>query len=207
MGNASSGSKNRNTLKQKEIEEFVATTNFTATEIKGLFVHFSQLASEDKKSSEPTIKRAEFQSALGMKSSTFVDRLFGVFDENGDGGINFEEFLTVLSVLSPKATAVQKLEVSFKLYDMDGDGKIGRAELTAMLRATADEHSLVLNEAQLDSVIQATFDELPQCKGAIDFKSYSSLVAAHPTMLSQFTLNVSGLVADGDLGKGWREND
>lgn len=46
--------------------------------------------------------------------------------------------------LSPFQTAPgAKLEVSFKIYDADGDGKIGRDELTAMLRATADEHNLV----------------------------------------------------------------
>ncbi len=42
------------------------------------------------------------------------------------------------------------------MYDFDGDGKIGREELTAMLRATLDEHSLVLDEKQLDSVIQVS---------------------------------------------------
>ena len=83
-----------------------------------------------------------------MKNSTFVDRLFAVFDENGDGAINFAEFLTILSVLSTKASAAEKLEVSFKIYDMDGDGKIGRDELNAMLRATADEHNLVRFHAQ-----------------------------------------------------------
>jgi Ca2+-binding EF-hand superfamily protein len=33
-----------------------------------------------------------------MSSSTFVDRLFAVFDDNGDEAINFTEFLTILSV-------------------------------------------------------------------------------------------------------------
>jgi Ca2+-binding EF-hand superfamily protein len=44
-------------------------------------------------------RRAEFQSALGMSNSTFVDQLFAVFDENGDMAINFTEFLTILSVI------------------------------------------------------------------------------------------------------------
>jgi hypothetical protein len=34
-----------------------------------------------------------------------------------------------------------------------------------MLRATAEEHALKLNEEQLESVIDATFDELPGCNG------------------------------------------
>ena len=83
-----------------------------------------------------------------MKNSTFTDRLFATFDENDDGSINFAEFLTILSVLSNKATAAQKLEVSFKIYDMDNDGKIGREELATMLRATMDEHDLILDDAR-----------------------------------------------------------
>ena len=141
--------------------------------------------------------RTEFQSALGMKSSTFVDRLFAVFDENNDGGVNFREFLTILSVLSTKASAQDKLEVSFKIYDMDGDGRIGRDELSALVRATMEEHNLVLDESQLVSVIDATFDELPQANGQfIDFNAYASLVDSHPMMLSQLTLNISSLVAE-----------
>lgn len=76
-----------------------------------------------------------------------------------------------------------------------------------MLRATADEHSLVLDEAQLASVIDATFEELPGCVGFIDLKAYSSLVASHPMMLSQFNLNISALVAEQNGGKPARAAD
>jgi Ca2+-binding EF-hand superfamily protein len=55
--------------------------------------------------------RSDFQSALGMKNSTFVDRLFAVFDDNGDGGINFVEFLTILSVLSTKVSTIIPLSL------------------------------------------------------------------------------------------------
>eukprot|EP00615_Pteridomonas_danica_P013655 CAMPEP_0114333608 /NCGR_PEP_ID=MMETSP0101-20121206/3862_1 /TAXON_ID=38822 ORGANISM="Pteridomonas danica, Strain PT" /NCGR_SAMPLE_ID=MMETSP0101 /ASSEMBLY_ACC=CAM_ASM_000211 /LENGTH=136 /DNA_ID=CAMNT_0001464671 /DNA_START=39 /DNA_END=446 /DNA_ORIENTATION=+ len=135
MGNANGTNKSKAPqLKQSQLDEYVGSTNFTAPEIKALYFHFGQLASDEK--GELLINRSDFQSALGMKNSTFVDRLFAVFDENGDGGINFVEFLTILSVLSTKASTKDKLEVSFKIYDMDGDGVIGRDELTAMLRAT-----------------------------------------------------------------------
>jgi hypothetical protein len=70
-----------------------------------------------------------------------------------------------------------------------------------MLRATVDEHSLVLDEAQLNSVIDATFAELPGSKNSIDLKAYSSLVDTHPMMLSQLTLNISTLVAEQTQGK------
>mmetsp|Transcript_35575 Transcript_35575/g.72495 ORF Transcript_35575/g.72495 Transcript_35575/m.72495 type:complete len:95 (-) Transcript_35575:229-513(-) len=50
---------------------------------------------------------------------------------------------------------------------------------------------------QLASVIDATFQELPSAAGQfIDLQAYSSLVETHPMMLSQFTLNISSLIAE-----------
>jgi hypothetical protein len=50
--------------------------------------------------------------------------------------------------------------------------------------------------ASPQQVIDATFAELPGSHGSIDLAAYSSLVEAHPMMLSQLTLNVSSLVAE-----------
>ena len=164
--------------------------------MKALWVQFASLGKVDG-GSEILLNRADFQTAVGMKNSTFVDRLFAVFDENDDGAINFSEFLTILSVLSTKALPAEKLEVSFKIYDMDKDGKIGRDELATMLRATMDEHDLVLDDAQIESVIDATFSEVPESGGtALDMKQYSKLAMSHPMMLTHFTLNVSALVTE-----------
>ena len=144
MGVAGSTAKVCN-LTQQELDGFVGTSHFSAAEVKALWVQFASLGKADG-GSEILLNRADFQTAVGMKNSTFVDRLFAVFDENDDGAINFSEFLTILSVLSTKALPAEKLEVSFKIYDMDKDGKIGRDELATMLRATMDEHDLVLDD-------------------------------------------------------------
>mmetsp|Transcript_5097 Transcript_5097/g.11935 ORF Transcript_5097/g.11935 Transcript_5097/m.11935 type:complete len:198 (-) Transcript_5097:174-767(-) len=197
MGNAT-GKGSGAQLSNVHATELASSTYFSPSEVQAIYYHFSLLAIEE--SGELIISRTEFQEALGMKSSTFVDRLFVVFDENGDGRINFREFLSILSILSTKATEADKLETSFKIYDFDGDGKIGRDELTEMLRATAVEHSLVLDDAELDSVIDATFAEIPGASTHISFAQFSSFVEAHPMMLSQLTLHVSSLIAEGSRG-------
>jgi len=53
-----------------------------------------------------------------------------------------------------------------------------------------------MNDEELNSVVQATFDEIPGATQSIDLAQYSALVEAHPMMLSQLTLNVSSLVAE-----------
>lgn len=57
----------------------------------------------------------EFQKALGCKSSFFVDRVFHLFDENGDGFINFSEFACGIAILSPKGTFAMKVSCSSRL--------------------------------------------------------------------------------------------
>ena len=196
MGATESSTNNVCTLSKKELDDFVKASNFEAIEVKALWAHFSCL-SKTKGADEPLISREDFESAVGMKNSTFTDRLFATFDENDDGSINFAEFLTILSVLSNKATAAQKLEVSFKIYDMDNDGKIGREELATMLRATMDEHDLILDDAQIESVIDATFAEVSDLQSqGIDITQYSLLAEKHPMMLSHFNLNVGTLIAE-----------
>jgi len=52
-------------------------------------------------------------------TSIFTERIFGLFDENKDGIITFEEFLHGIAVLTPTASAEAKLKFTFQIYDAD----------------------------------------------------------------------------------------
>jgi Ca2+-binding EF-hand superfamily protein len=79
----------------------------------------------------------------------FSKFLFKNFDENGDGSIEFTEFLSAISMTS-RGSIEQKLECkdcqiqpdlestsigAFKLYDIDGDGAITKEEMLQIVRA------------------------------------------------------------------------
>ena len=51
--------------------------------IQELHEHFTAISGSVTK--DGLIDRAEFTRALGMKDSLFVDRVFNLFDKNGDG--------------------------------------------------------------------------------------------------------------------------
>lgn len=163
--------------------------------MKACWLHFRWVSSSPG-GEAPQLNKNEFTAALGMKTSTFLDRMFAAFDANSDGAIVFEEFLAILNVLSSKATPEEKLAFAFKITDMDGDGVVSRDELTNMLRATVEENDLVLDDAQLHSVVDATFAELPSAKGGISLSQYGSLVGNHPMMLSQLNMNVGSMIAE-----------
>mmetsp|Transcript_27625 Transcript_27625/g.35898 ORF Transcript_27625/g.35898 Transcript_27625/m.35898 type:complete len:208 (-) Transcript_27625:376-999(-) len=194
MGNQ--GSLDRSlTLESGEATKYAELSHFTADEIKALFIFFSSIAASNE--DDGLIDRREFQQALGFKDSVFLDRMFAVFDKDGDGMINFGEFVEGLSIFTTKAPAEEKLRFSFQVYDFDGDGMIATEELREMLRATVYETDLVIPEDQMEVLVEETMVQAhPSQPGRISFEEYVIMVANHPNMLSQMTINISSIIME-----------
>ncbi|XP_040201512.1 guanylyl cyclase inhibitory protein [Rana temporaria] len=71
---------------------------------------------------------------VGENSSEYAEQMFRALDNNGDGIVDFREYVTAISMLA-HGTPEEKLRWSFKLYDKDGDGAITRSEMLEIMRA------------------------------------------------------------------------
>ncbi|KAI8621400.1 putative neuronal calcium sensor NCS-1 [Chytriomyces sp. MP71] len=85
------------------------------------------------------LSRAEFKDLYKQyfpfgDSSAYSDHVFDLFDVDKNGTIDFNEFMTAISVTS-KGTSEEKLQWAFKLYDLDGDGYVTQAELQRVVSA------------------------------------------------------------------------
>lgn len=105
MGNK--GGKAGGGPKPATIQRLVEVTNFTAAEVSSLWNTFVSIKEEMEAGAggaasaaaaaahgDLRISAAEFQAALGFRrgsESVFLGRIFGLFDENKDGYISFEE--------------------------------------------------------------------------------------------------------------------
>eukprot|EP01095_Lingulamoeba_sp_RSL-Kostka_P001069 TRINITY_DN1148_c2_g1_i1.p1 TRINITY_DN1148_c2_g1~~TRINITY_DN1148_c2_g1_i1.p1 ORF type:complete len:324 (-),score=97.14 TRINITY_DN1148_c2_g1_i1:264-1235(-) len=125
-------------INEETLQELQIKTNFQQVEVDQLYEVFSNVAD-----SEGCVNKAQFQQALanlesfGLKSisdSPFCKRLFSMIDENKDSKVDFREFAIGLSFLC-KGTAEEKLEASFRAYDLDGSGVISREELQVIFKS------------------------------------------------------------------------
>ncbi|GFT22232.1 kv channel-interacting protein 4 [Nephila pilipes] len=62
-------------------------------------------------------------------ASLYAHYVFRTFDQNRNGAITFKDFIQCLSLMC-RGTIQEKLQWAFKLYDLNGDGRITKKELT-----------------------------------------------------------------------------
>lgn len=99
-----------------------------------------------------TIERDEFLSLPQVSSNPLATRMIAIFDEDGGGDVDFQEFVSGLSAFSSKGNKEEKLRFAFKVYDIDRDGYISNGELFIVLKMMVGSN---LKDQQLQQVCQA----------------------------------------------------
>ena len=120
-----------------------------------------------------------------------MDRIFNIFDVDNDGSVTKPEFLKVIAYLSPYGPHEEKVNLSFKMWDLQGDSVISKDELHKLMVSSASSSSLLVSPEQMQQLIDATFAlaDVDQ-NGEITLTEYHKLVKAYPNMISNMTLDI-----------------
>jgi Ca2+-binding EF-hand superfamily protein len=111
-----------------------------------------------------TIERDEFLALPQISSNPLATRMIAIFDEDGGGDVDFQEFVSGLSAFSSKGNKEEKLRFAFRVYDIDRDGYISNGELFIVLKMMVGSN---LKDQQLQQVRAL-------CKGACPGSEHSA---------------------------------
>jgi len=124
------------TIDPKVAKKFQEDTHFDQVEVRKLYDIFTATALEgklDRNNFFASLSKLEQAGLKNLNDTPFGDRLFEMLDLNKDGVVDLQEFISGLSFLC-KGTVEEKLELSFKAYDLDGNGYITKSELGTMFK-------------------------------------------------------------------------
>lgn len=124
-------------------------STFDIEEIKRLGKRFKKL-DLDKSGS---LSVDEFMSLPELQQNPLVQRVIDIFDTDGNGEVDFKEFIDGISQFSVKGDKDAKLQFAFKIYDIDRDGYISNGELFQVLKMMVGSN---LKDGQLQQIVDKT---------------------------------------------------
>jgi len=166
------------------IESLSEETGLSVKEITALRERFSKIAPKGYMSLD------QFQQTLGMLGMTpnnyIPQRMFSVFDSNGDKSLTFEEYLRAFAVLL-RGSEENRLRLSFKLADTSGSGQLVYDDFRALVEACQSTSMALLESSTAlisEPEIRDLFFEISGGKSEISISDYMQAVRGNNRFLS-----------------------
>uniref|UniRef100_A0A8C8DAA2 EF-hand domain-containing protein n=1 Tax=Oncorhynchus tshawytscha TaxID=74940 RepID=A0A8C8DAA2_ONCTS len=141
-----------------------------ADEIKRLGKRFKKLDLDNSGS----LSVEEFMSLPELQQNPLVQRVIDIFDTDGNGEVDFKEFIEGVSQFSVKGDKEMKLRFAFRIYDMDKDGYISNGELFQVLKMMVGNN---LKDTQLQQIVDKTIINADKDgDGRISFEEFCAVV-------------------------------
>lgn len=120
-------------LSKEDLKELTEKTSFTEKQIKQWHKGFMKdcPGGELSRSKFLDIYQSLFPDGT---AGAFYEHVFRTFDEDGSGRIDFKEFLQAISI-TQAGKPEDKLELAFRLYDIDRNGQIEEDEMVEIIKA------------------------------------------------------------------------
>ncbi|CAM2110201.1 recoverin [Caretta caretta] len=128
MGNSKSGA-----LSKEILEDLKLNTKYSEDELCKWYESFQKQCPDGR------ISQAEFEKIYGnffpkSDPQVYARHVFRSFDTNGDGTLDFREYIIALHLTSSGKTNL-KLEWAFSLFDVDRNGEISKSEVLEIITA------------------------------------------------------------------------
>merc|ERR1712228_569045 len=116
----------------------------------------------------------EFMSLPELQQNPLVQRVIEIFDDDGNGEVDFKEFIQGISQFSVQGDKETKLRFAFRIYDMDNDGFISNGELFQVLKMMVGSN---LKDTQLQQIVDKTIRSVDANQdGKVSFEEFCKIV-------------------------------
>ncbi|XP_045158035.2 neurocalcin-delta B-like [Mercenaria mercenaria] len=143
------------------------------------------------------LKRDDFirvyKNSFGEKVGSLANSIFDAFDEDGNGTVDFEEFLVGLSIAemsanTDKVSKMKRIRWAFNVYDKDRSGTIDKREMRQIVKAVADVSVLpakdLENKESPNKFADRLFDEIDvNGDGEITFEEFAAAAERNATLI------------------------
>ncbi|XP_077991137.1 calcium and integrin-binding protein 1-like isoform X2 [Glandiceps talaboti] len=175
--------------------ENIELTYLSKAEILHVYDRFCELDPEKLEADRETkLPMDIIQQLPELKNNPFSDRICQVFSTDGEGAMNFEDFLDMASVFSDDAPMQVKLEYAFRIYDFNGDDVIDEADIREMVRRVTganEESEQRLTEQEMNFLIENIFLETDLDEDRkLSFAEFSHVISKSPEFMKSFRIKL-----------------
>ncbi|TYH31414.1 hypothetical protein ES288_A01G172000v1 [Gossypium darwinii] len=162
--------------RKKKLRSRNSTDSPTVSSSGSLFLQSPFDANGDGKISASEL--GSIMKSLGQHpSDEELHNMIKEFDADGDGFINFNEFIELNTKGVDSEEVLENLKDAFSVYDIDGNGWVSAEELHEVLKSLGDECSI----AECRKMISGVDND---GNGMIDFEEYKVMMMAGATFVS-----------------------
>ena len=182
------------------------SSGLTQAEVQALHDRFKKISGP-----KGYMTKTEFKSTLGLIGMTpneyIPNRMFSIFDTNGDGVLTFEEYLHSFAILL-RGTEESRLELSFHLADSSGTGRLTFPDFSSLVDACQATTGALLDKPRTITrrEMEDLFNQISNKNSFISLEQYVNgsrtnskfleLIGILPKSVSQFKSRVDHLRAD-----------
>ncbi|XP_021045908.1 EF-hand calcium-binding domain-containing protein 1-like [Mus pahari] len=131
--------------------------------------------------------RGVLQNIFGMTNDMLMNRVFFVFDKDGDSYVNLEEWIKGLAVFL-RGTFEEKMRFCFEVYYLNGDAYISQEKIFDMLKSSLFQHSPEEeNEEGIKDLVEISLKKMDYDNdGKISFADFEKAVRKDGLLLEAF---------------------
>lgn len=170
--------KSRNLPLESGLIEFSKLSKKLGMDIDGMRELLDEFAEISQSCNDGLMGIEEFSQYLKLPITNELQELFDLYDRNGNGFIDFREYVIGMSLVSQAAVTEKTVKLAFKVFDRDCDGFVSSEELDQVLKSVFGQ----------DFETSSIYDKIDREKtGKVDYDQFYSFATRRPEYAKLFT--------------------